>query len=113
MVVKIVHSHLFLRFITLITIAGEAAKALARLFKVTLIFCFEKPGVLLDENDDNSVIPYISYYDFPRLVQDGTISGGMIPKIQNAFNALQAGVSSVLITQAQSLDKLTGTTIAL
>ena len=95
------------------TIAGEAAKALARLFKVTLIFCFEKPGVLLDENDDNSVIPYISYYDFPRLVQDGTISGGMIPKIQNAFNALQAGVSSVLITKAESLDKLTGTTIAL
>ena len=95
------------------TIAGEAAKALARLFKVTLIFCFEKPGVLLHEDDDNSVIPYISYYDFPRLVQDGTISGGMIPKIQNAFNALQAGVSSVLITQAQSLDKLTGTTIAL
>jgi acetylglutamate kinase len=46
-------------------------------------------------------------------VQDGTISGGMIPKIQNAFNALQAGVSSVLITKAESLDKLTGTTIAL
>ena len=95
------------------TIAGEAAKALASLYKVTLIYCFEKPGVLLNENDDNSVIPYISYYDFPRLVHDGTISGGMIPKIQNAFNALQAGVSSVLITQAEALDKLTGTTIAL
>ena len=95
------------------TIAGEAAKALAGFYKVTLIYCFEKPGVLLNENDDNSVIPYISYYDFPRLVQEGTISGGMIPKIQNAFNALQAGVSSVLITQAEALDKLTGTTIAL
>ena len=82
-------------------------------FKVTLIYCFEKPGVLLHEDDEGSVIPYISYYDFPRLVQDGTISGGMIPKIQNAFNALQAGVSSVLITKAESLDKLTGTTIAL
>ena len=95
------------------TIASEAAKALASMFKVTLIYCFEKPGVLLHEDDDNSVIPYISYYDFPRLVQDGTISGGMIPKVQNAFNALQAGVSSVLITKAESLDKLTGTTIAL
>ena len=95
------------------TIAGEAAKALAGFYKVTLIYCFEKPGVLLNENDDNSVIPYLSYYDFPRLVQEGTISGGMIPKIQNAFNALQAGVSSVLITQAEALDKLTGTTIAL
>lgn len=95
------------------TIAGEAAKALAPYFKVTLIYCFEKPGVLLDENDDTSVIPYLSYYDFPRLVQDGTINGGMIPKIQNAFAALQAGVSTVLITRAQSLDTLEGTTIAL
>jgi acetylglutamate kinase len=95
------------------TIAGEAAKALASMFKITLIFCFEKPGVLLHEDDNNSVIPYISYYDFPRLVDDGTISGGMIPKIQNAFKALQSGVSSVLITSASSLDKLTGTTIAL
>ena len=95
------------------TIAGETAKALAPYFKVTLIYCFEKPGVLLDENDDASVIPYLLYYDFPRLVQDGTISGGMIPKIQNAFAALQAGVSNVLITKAQNLDTLQGTTIAL
>lgn len=95
------------------TIAGETARALASAYKVTLIYCFEKPGVLLDENDDTSVIPYLSYYDFPRLVEDGTISGGMIPKIQNAFAALQAGVSSVLITKASSLDTLTGTTIAL
>lgn len=95
------------------TIAGETAKALAPYFKVTLIYCFEKPGVLLDENDDTSVIPYLSYYDFPRLVEDGTISGGMIPKIQNAFAALQAGVSNVLITKAQNLDTLQGTTIAL
>lgn len=95
------------------TIAGEAAKALASTFRVTLIYCFEKPGVLMDENDENSVIPYLSYYDFPRLVQEGIISGGMIPKIQNAFEALQAGVSSVLITKAEALDKFTGTTIAL
>ncbi len=95
------------------TIAAEAAKALSGFFKVTLVYCFEKPGVLLHPDDDTSVIPYISYYDFPRLVDDGTISGGMIPKIQNAFNALNAGVSSVLITSASSLDTLEGTTIAL
>lgn len=95
------------------TIAAEAAKALSGFFKVTLVYCFEKPGVLLRPDDDASVIPYISYYDFPRLVDDGTISGGMIPKIQNAFNALNAGVSSVLITSASSLDTLDGTTIAL
>ena len=95
------------------TIAAEVAKALSRQFKVTLIYCFEKPGVLMNPDDDNSVIPYISYYDFPRLVDDGTISGGMIPKLQNAFNALNAGVSSVLITAASALDRLEGTTIAL
>ena len=95
------------------TIAAEAAKALSGFFKVTLVYCFEKSGVLLRPDDDTSVIPYISYYDFPRLVDDGTISGGMIPKIQNAFNALNAGVSSVLITSASSLDTLEGTTIAL
>lgn len=95
------------------TIAGETAKALAQFFKVTLIYCFEKPGVLLNPDDDNSVIPYLSYYDFPRLVDEGTISGGMIPKVQNAFNALNAGVSSVLITSATKLSELSGTTIAL
>ena len=95
------------------TIAAETAKALSAFFKVSLVYCFEKPGVLLKPDDDSSVIPYISYYDFPRLVDDGTISGGMIPKIQNAFNALNAGVSSVLITSASALDKFEGTTIAL
>lgn len=95
------------------TIAAETAKALSGRFKVSLVYCFEKPGVLLKPDDDSSVIPYISYYDFPRLVDDGTISGGMIPKIQNAFNALNSGVSSVLITSASALDKFEGTTIAL
>ena len=95
------------------TIAGEVAKSLAQLFRVTLIYCFEKPGVLLREDDDSSVIPYLSYYDFPQMVENGIITGGMIPKMQNAFKALTAGVKSVLITSASSLDTLTGTTIAL
>lgn len=95
------------------TIAGETAKAMASKYDVTLIFCFEKPGVLLHEDDDNSVIPHITHNDFSLLVENGTISGGMIPKIQNAFKALQAGVTSVLITKASALDTLTGTTITL
>ncbi|HZK03391.1 MAG TPA: acetylglutamate kinase [Bacteroidaceae bacterium] len=95
------------------TIAGEVAKSLAKLFKVTLIYCFEKPGVLLREDDESTVIPYISYYDFPQMVENGIITGGMIPKIQNAFNALNAGVKTVLITSVSSFDKLSGTTIAL
>lgn len=95
------------------TIAGETAKAMAAKYDVTLVFCFEKPGVLLHEDDDNSVIPFISHNDFTQLVDNGTISGGMIPKIQNAFKALQAGVTSVLITKASALDTMTGTTIAM
>lgn len=95
------------------TIAGETAKAMAANYNVTLVFCFEKPGVLLHEDDDNSVIPHIDTTAFEKLVADGTISGGMIPKIQNAFKALQAGVTSVLITKASALDTLTGTTITL
>ncbi|MCQ2110493.1 MAG: acetylglutamate kinase [Bacteroidaceae bacterium] len=95
------------------TIAGETAKALASYFKVTLVYCFEKPGVLRDENDDNSVIPYLTRADFKQMVADGVIHGGMIPKIENSFNALASGVKSVLITQAVNLDKLSGTIIEL
>ena len=93
------------------TITGETAKALARLFDVTLIFCFEKKGGLRDENDDNSVIPHITRADFDELVADGIIQGGMIPKLENAFDALRAGVSRVIITQASAIDGTQGTVI--
>lgn len=93
------------------TIAGETAKALARLFDVTLIFCFEKKGVLRDENDDDSVIPHITRADFDALVADGTIQGGMIPKLENSFQAIDAGVSRVIITLASAIDGTQGTVI--
>ena len=63
------------------TIAGETAKALAELFDVTLVFCFEKKGVLSDENDDDSVIPVITPELFQEYVDKGIIQGGMIPKL--------------------------------
>lgn len=94
------------------TIAGETAKALANLFDVTLIFCFEKKGVLSDEHNDDSVIPHLSRADFDTLVSDGTIQGGMIPKLENAFSALQAGVKKVIITQATAIDGQQGTIIS-
>lgn len=94
------------------TIAGETAKALAALFDVTLIFCFEKKGVLRDEHDDDSVIPHLSRADFDALVSDGTIQGGMIPKLENAFSALQTGVKKVIITQATAIDGQHGTIIS-
>ncbi len=85
------------------TIAGETAKALASLFDVTLVFCFEKRGVLRDEADDNSVIPQITPDEFKQYVADGIIQGGMIPKLENSFEALNAGVSQVVITLASSI----------
>jgi acetylglutamate kinase len=93
------------------TIAGEAAKALAKHFDVTLVFCFEKKGVLRDENDDDSVIENIGKADFEKYVADGTIQGGMIPKLENAFAAIDAGVKQVVITKADQLGKNTGTKV--
>lgn len=85
------------------TIAGEAAKALARHFEVTLMFCFEKKGVLADEQDDDSVIPELNAASFKTYVDNGTIQGGMIPKLENAFDALKAGVRQVIITRADCM----------
>ena len=93
------------------TIAGETAKALAKHFDVTLIFCFEKAGVLADENDDNSVIEHIDEEEFKRLVDNGTIQGGMIPKIENSLSAVRAGVKRVIITKADAMDGNHGTCI--
>lgn len=93
------------------TIAGEAAKALSAYFDVTLIYCFEKKGVLKDENDDDSVISELTPALFESYVQSGVIQGGMIPKLENAFEALQAGVKKVVITRADLIDKEGGTII--
>lgn len=93
------------------TIAAETAKALARHYEVTLIYSFEKPGVLANPDDDNSVIEKITQADFDRYVADGTISGGMIPKLQNALAAVNAGVSRVIITLATAIDGKHGTVI--
>lgn len=86
------------------TIASEAAKALAKFFEVKLMFCFEKNGVLMDAEDDDSVIPSISAAEFPALVEKGIVAGGMLPKLENSFAAIAAGVSSVIITKADNID---------
>ena len=94
------------------TIAAETAKALASLFDVTLVFCFEKKGVLRNEDDNESVIPHITPHEFSRYVAEGVIRGGMIPKLENAFQALDAGVSEVIITSASSMAEKGGTRVA-
>lgn len=93
------------------TIAGETAKALALKFDVTLIYCFEKKGVLMNENDDESVIPDINKAMFEQLVKDGIVQGGMIPKLENAFQAIEKGVKEVIITSASEFGENTGTRI--
>ncbi len=93
------------------TIAGETAKALAHAFDVSLVYCFEKKGVLMNESDENSVIPQINKAEFERLVKQGVIQGGMIPKLHNAFNSIDAGVKEVIITSATELGNNTGTRI--
>ena len=93
------------------TIASETAKALAAYYDVTLIFSFEKKGVLRNPDDDDSVIATINREDFERYKADGTISGGMLPKIENALKAVDAGVSKVIITLATAIDGQHGTVI--
>lgn len=82
------------------TVASETAKGLSRSFDVTLTYCFEKEGVL---DASGNVIPQITPSVFEALKADGTIAGGMIPKLENAFDALAAGVRAVRITSASSL----------
>ena len=93
------------------TIAAETAKALAGQYDVTLIFSFEKKGVLACPDDDDSLIPVITRADYMRYAADGTVSGGMLPKLENAFNAISAGVSRVNITLATAIDGRHGTMI--
>ena len=102
------------------TIASETAKALASikdsdgnaLYDVTLIYAFEKRGVLSNPDDDDSVIPLITAESFKQLVEEGIVAGGMIPKIENALAAVESGVARVIITMATAIDGEHGTVIA-
>lgn len=93
------------------TIAAETAKALAERYDVTLMYCFEKPGVMADPDDDSTLIPVITRQDFKRLKADGTVTGGMLPKLENAFSAIDAGVSRVNITLSTAIDGRHGTMV--
>ncbi|MCK9402041.1 MAG: acetylglutamate kinase [Chitinophagaceae bacterium] len=97
------------------TIAQEMAKALSNLYQVQLIYSFEKNGVLLDVNDEHSVIPEINAAYYQELKRKQLIFAGMLPKLDNAFAALQNGVNKVIIGKAEQLDQLiagkAGTTI--
>lgn len=91
------------------TIAAQLAMALAPLYHVTLIYCLEKDGVLSDPNDDHSVIPELTPATYAAHRESGVISAGMIPKLDNAFNALQVEVAEVVICGPQSFTRGGGT----
>lgn len=93
------------------TIAAETAKALAAHYDVTLIYCFEHAGVLTNPDDEESVIPLITREKFELLKADGTVSGGMLPKIENSLAAVEAGVKRVVITKANKIGTNQGTSI--
>lgn len=85
------------------TIASEVAKALATDYQVQLVYCFELPGVMRDPEDDSTVIAEINAASFKQLVADEIVAGGMIPKLENALKAVEAGVHKVRITKANDL----------
>lgn len=93
------------------TIAAETAKALAAHYDVTLVYCFEHAGVLTNPDDEESIIPLITREKFELLKADGTVSGGMLPKIENSLAAVEAGVKRVVITKADKIGTNQGTSI--
>ena len=97
------------------TIAQEIARGMSELYDVQLIYSFEKSGVLLDANDDTTVIPEIKPSYYQQLKSKNKIFAGMIPKLDNAFAALKSGVDKVIIGKAENLKELingsSGTTI--
>jgi len=85
------------------TIASVLAVSLSKHFDVRLIFCFEKKGVLRDINDENSVIRNLNENEYQHLLSAGAFHDGILPKLENAYSAIHAGVKEVLIGQASDL----------
>ncbi|PWU04626.1 MAG: acetylglutamate kinase [Bacteroidetes bacterium] len=97
------------------TMAQEIAKALSKLYQVTLVYSFEKNGVLMNAEDDSTVIAKLDTNKYKQLKEEKVIFAGMIPKLDNAFTALGTGVSKVIIGKAEKLEQLisgdSGTTL--
>jgi len=91
------------------TMASGIAVALSGSYYTRLIFCFEKEGVLYDPKDEKSVIPLITKESYTRLKNEGVVSEGMLPKLDNAFFALERGVSEVYIKKWSNLSPEGGT----
>ena len=92
------------------TMASIIAQAMQKQYAVSLIYCFEKSGVLKDAEDDHSIIPALNKISYDALKESGAIYKGMIPKLDNAFQAKESGVHTVIIGHAKDLEKLTSQT---
>lgn len=95
------------------TIAADLAIELSNYYTVNLFYCFEKKGVLLNPDDENSVISELSFDRFKELQTTGAIKEGMIPKLDNGFTAMRNGVSQVLITNPNLISMARGTRLSL
>jgi len=91
------------------TIASEIGTELSAYYNVYLFFCFEKKGVLLDQNDEKSIIYDLDSTLFQQYKEEGIISAGMIPKLENGFRAKRKGVKEVLITNTENFVNGRGT----
>ena len=85
------------------TMASVIATALSNLYEVKLTYCFEKKGVLLDTKDDDSFIESLNKSDYLKLKTKGIISNGMIPKLDNAFEAIDKGVKNIIICHSKNI----------
>lgn len=95
------------------SVASAMAIGASRIAPTKLIYCFEKPGVLSNVDDDKSVIPHITPENFDSLKEEGVIAQGMIPKLQNALLSASKGVATIRICNASSLLSPSGTTITI
>lgn len=86
------------------TIASELAIGMSEMYDTTLYYCFEKKGVLMNMNDENSVIRNIDSQKYQELLDNRIIVDGMLPKLENCFYALHKNVSKVCIGHAAMLD---------
>lgn len=93
------------------SVAGAVATGLSRIAPVRLTYCFERPGVMGNPDDDATLIPLVTRESFEILKREGTVNGGMLPKIENALRCAEAGVGEVRICRAEALLHTEGTVI--
>lgn len=93
------------------SVAAAVAAGASKIGPSTLVYCFEKAGVMTDLNDESTVIPLVTESIFTKLKEDGVVAQGMIPKLRNALDSAKGGVKAVRICKAEALLGEGGTTI--